>query len=210
MTKLLLSLVLAGGVVIALPRDVAAQCAGGTTVAGYYLSNGTYVPSHCFDPYPTPLGLLYPSGAQWMPTIPPAAGPVTGPGSPLPGQWLGPGAPQAGPDTVARVGPGPSPAGSVSSPQPSANASTVPGYTATGQPRAVEPAAGTLPAAAPPVATSSVLVPRPVNPAYSFSLPAAPPRAGNGDLARASATDHSQLLAVDQESAPEVIADPDQ
>jgi hypothetical protein len=41
------SVVFAGVVLLGLPTGVAAQYAGGTTVAGYYLSDGLYVPSHC-------------------------------------------------------------------------------------------------------------------------------------------------------------------
>jgi hypothetical protein len=140
------SLVLAGVVLVALPTRVAAQCAGGTTVAGYYLSNGSYVPSHCFDPYPTPLDLLYPSGAQWMPTVPPAAGAISGPGSPLRGQWIGLGAPEAGPDTVSTVGPGVPQTGPGPSPLLPPTSSAVPRYLATGQPGAAGPGApGALP-----------------------------------------------------------------
>jgi hypothetical protein len=56
---------LCGALAIAfVPRTAAAQCEGGTTVAGYYAPDGRYVPGHCAQTNPATTGQLYPSGAQ--------------------------------------------------------------------------------------------------------------------------------------------------
>jgi hypothetical protein len=66
-----------------LPGMAAAQCEGGSTVAGFYLRDGSYVPGHCATTNPTTPGQLYPSGAQPFPSTNPAGG-----ASRLPGQIL--------------------------------------------------------------------------------------------------------------------------
>lgn len=63
------------------PGLVSAQCEGGSTVAGFYLRDGSYVPGRCATTNPTMPGQLYPSGAQPFPSTNPAAG-----ASRLPGQ----------------------------------------------------------------------------------------------------------------------------
>jgi hypothetical protein len=66
---------------VLLPKVAVAQCEGGSTVAGFYLRDGTYVPGRCAVTNPTTPGQLYPSGAQPFPSTNPALG-----GSYLPGQ----------------------------------------------------------------------------------------------------------------------------
>jgi hypothetical protein len=46
------------------PGTVAAQCEGGTTLAGYYGPDGVYVPGHCAVTNPFTPGQLHPSGAR--------------------------------------------------------------------------------------------------------------------------------------------------
>src|SRR3954453_1526843 len=107
-------LLLASAVWVLSSQGAAAQCEGGTSTAGYYLRNGSYVPGGCAYTNSTTPGQLYPSGAQPLPSTNPVAGasalpgqrvatgllPVTGGdlGQPLgavgtPPQTLGPGAP---------------------------------------------------------------------------------------------------------------------
>jgi hypothetical protein len=64
-----------------LPQVAAAQCEGGSTVAGHYLTNGSYYTGGCAFTNSTTPGQLYPSGAQPLPSTNPAAG-----ASALPGQ----------------------------------------------------------------------------------------------------------------------------
>src|SRR4051794_10334944 len=66
---------------VLLPQAVAAQCEGGSTLAGHYLPNGSYWPGGCAYTNSTTPGQLYPSGAQPVPSTNPAAG-----ASALPGQ----------------------------------------------------------------------------------------------------------------------------
>jgi len=75
------SIVAASLAAVALPHAAAAQCEGGTTVAGFYTSGGSYVPGGCATTNPTTPGQLYPSGAQPVPSTNPALG-----ASRLPGQ----------------------------------------------------------------------------------------------------------------------------
>jgi hypothetical protein len=57
--------VLLGASLLAVPPgSVAAQCEGGTTVAGYYRADGSYVPGGCVATNPFMPGQLRPSGAQ--------------------------------------------------------------------------------------------------------------------------------------------------
>src|SRR5919205_898696 len=109
-----LGVLLAAAAWIVWPQAAAAQCEGGTSTAGHYLQNGSYVPGGCAYTNSTTPGQLFPSGAQPLPSTNPAAGasalpgqrvatgplPVTGGdlGQPLgavgaPPQSLGPGAP---------------------------------------------------------------------------------------------------------------------
>src|SRR4051794_33479251 len=66
---------------VLLPQAVAAQCEGGSTLAGHYLPSGSYWPGGCAYTNSTTPGQLYPSGAQPVPSTNPAAG-----ASALPGQ----------------------------------------------------------------------------------------------------------------------------
>ncbi len=59
---------------VMLPGVAAAQCEGGVTTAGYYLSSGAYVAGGCSYTNPTTSGQMFPSGAQVGPTTNPAAG----------------------------------------------------------------------------------------------------------------------------------------
>ncbi len=117
---------------VVLPHAAAAQCEGGTTVAGHYAPDGiTYVPGGCAETNPTTPGQLYPSGAQPAPSTNPAQG-----GSHLPGQTqpsdlipvnssdLGP-APSMVNDPAA--GHQPSPAGVTVNPSPNVGTVTAPG-----------------------------------------------------------------------------------
>jgi hypothetical protein len=66
---------LLGVALLAFPSGtVGAQCEGGTTVAGYYLPDGSYVPGHCATTNPFTPGQLHPSGAQPVPVTYPATG----------------------------------------------------------------------------------------------------------------------------------------
>ncbi len=108
-----ISILIAAAALALLPGLAAAQCEGGTSTAGYYLRNGTYVAGGCADTSTTTPGQLYPSGAQTLPSTNPAAGMSALPGQPVatgllpvragdldqplgalgaPGQNLGPGA----------------------------------------------------------------------------------------------------------------------
>src|SRR5215218_9670874 len=64
-----------------LPQAAAAQCEGGSTLAGHYLPNGGYWPGGCAYTNATTPGQLFPSGAQPVPSTNPAGG-----ASALPGQ----------------------------------------------------------------------------------------------------------------------------
>ena len=73
-----------GALAVAASADVAAaQCEGGTTLAGYYLRNGSYVPGHCAATNLQTPGQLYPSGAQPAPSTNPALAASRLPGQPL-------------------------------------------------------------------------------------------------------------------------------
>jgi hypothetical protein len=76
-----LGFVIASVAWLLLPQAAAAQCEGGSTLAGHYLANGSYWPGGCASTSPTTPGQLYPSGAQPVPSTNPAAG-----ASALPGQ----------------------------------------------------------------------------------------------------------------------------
>jgi hypothetical protein len=81
MNLLSVGFVLASVLWLLLQQGAAAQCEGGTTLAGHYLPNGTYWPGGCAFTNPTTPGQMYPSGAQPVPSTNPAAG-----ASALPGQ----------------------------------------------------------------------------------------------------------------------------
>jgi hypothetical protein len=81
MRRFAISIVAASFVALVLPHVAAAQCEGGTSVAGFYARDGSYIPGHCAYTNPTTPGQLYPSGAQPMPSTDPAQG-----ASRLPGQ----------------------------------------------------------------------------------------------------------------------------
>src|SRR5829696_8467775 len=74
-------LLLAFAVWVLSSQGAAAQCEGGTSTAGYYLRNGSYVPGGCAYTNSTTPGQLHPSGAQPLPSTNPIAG-----ASALPGQ----------------------------------------------------------------------------------------------------------------------------
>src|SRR5919199_6501427 len=114
MKRVALGLVVASTAWLLLPRAAAAQCEGGTSTAGFYLRNNSYMPGGCAYTNSTTPGQMYPSGAQPLPSTNPVAGAsalpgqrvATGPlpvtagdlGQPLgaigaPPQTLGPGAP---------------------------------------------------------------------------------------------------------------------
>jgi hypothetical protein len=65
------------------PQAAAAQCEGGTSTAGYYLRNGSYMPGGCAYTNATTPGQMHPSGAQPLPSTNPVAG-----ASALPGQQV--------------------------------------------------------------------------------------------------------------------------
>jgi hypothetical protein len=81
MKRASLGFVIASLAWVLLPHAVAAQCEGGTTLAGRYLPNGGYSPGGCAYTNSTTPGQLFPSGAQPAPSTNPAAG-----ASALPGQ----------------------------------------------------------------------------------------------------------------------------
>jgi hypothetical protein len=153
-----------------LPTLAAAQCEGGTSAAGYYLTNGAYMPGGCAYVNSATPGQLYPSGAQPLPSTSPALGASALPGQPYAAGLI----PAAGgtAQVVTGVGPqtpslGPGAPGIgpiVSIPQgPSTGVTALPGHVAR--------------VPAPPFITvtqNSTL--NSTNPAYGFSLPAAPPR----------------------------------
>src|SRR5712692_10190776 len=76
-----LGFVIASVAWLLLPQAAAAQCEGGSTLAGHFLPNGSYWPGGCASTSPTTPGQMYPSGAQPLPSTNPAAG-----ASALPGQ----------------------------------------------------------------------------------------------------------------------------
>ena len=76
-----LGLLIACAAWVLLPQAAAAQCEGGTSTAGYYLRNSSYVPGGCAYTNSTTPGQMYPSGAQPLPSTNPVAG-----ASALPGQ----------------------------------------------------------------------------------------------------------------------------
>jgi hypothetical protein len=57
-------LVLGACLLVAPPGPVGAQCEGGTTSAGYYRADGSYVPGGCLTTNPFTPGQIHPSGAQ--------------------------------------------------------------------------------------------------------------------------------------------------
>ena len=67
-----------------LPAVAVAQCEGGTTVAGYYLRDGSYVLGRCATTNLQTPGQLYPSGAQPAPSTNPGLAVSRLPGQPLP------------------------------------------------------------------------------------------------------------------------------
>jgi|SRR5579884_4161111 len=172
MNRYLIGLASAIVALTALPTLATAQCEGGTSTAGYYLTNGTYVPGGCADLNPTTPGQLYPSGAQPLPSTNPALGVSALPGQPfatglLPTtggnlQGLTPGGPQ-----TPSIGPGVRGAGPLvtipQSPNGVAGVAVVPGPV---------PTTASVPLIN--VNNSSAL--NRVNPAYGYSLPAAPAR----------------------------------
>src|SRR5262245_36545879 len=56
------------------PALASAQCEGGTTGAGYYVSGSVYVPGQCVTTNLTTPGQLYPSGAAPAPSTNPSLG----------------------------------------------------------------------------------------------------------------------------------------
>jgi hypothetical protein len=81
MNPVSLGLLIASALWMLLPQAVAAQCEGGTSTAGYYLRDGSYVPGGCAYTNSTTAGQMHPSGAQPLPSTNPVAG-----ASALPGQ----------------------------------------------------------------------------------------------------------------------------
>jgi len=97
MKRASLGFVIASLAWVLLPQAVAAQCEGGSTLAGHYLPNGGYWPGGCAYTNSTTPGQLHPSGAQPAPSTNPAAG-----ASALPGQRVATGLlPVTGGDLVA-------------------------------------------------------------------------------------------------------------
>ena len=111
MNRVSLGLLLACTAWVFWPQGAAAQCEGGTSTAGYYLRNGSYVPGGCAYTNSTTPGQLYPSGAQPLPSTNPVAGTSALPGQPL-GTGLLPvtsgdlGQPSAGGGQTQTLGPG--------------------------------------------------------------------------------------------------------
>src|SRR5215218_3397314 len=81
MKRASLGFVIASVAWVLLPQAAAAQCEGGSTLAGHFLPNGSYSPGGCAYTNSTTPGQLHPSGAQPLPSTNPAAG-----ASALPGQ----------------------------------------------------------------------------------------------------------------------------
>jgi hypothetical protein len=178
MKRIVASLVTAGCALVCLPLVAAAQCEGGPTITGMYGPGGVYVPAHCAYTNPTTPGQLYPSGAQPLPSTNPATGASALPGQrylsgllPVNNSDLGPAPSYVSSPSLAPGGlPVAGPNGGIATTTTSAIASTgLPGqFPQTGVPaltgnRAV------------PGALVGPLFDQP-NLAYSFSLPAAPPR----------------------------------
>jgi len=100
MKRIARGLLFAGLTVALGPGLAMAQCEGGSSVSGYYLPNGTYVPGGCASTNPLTPGQLYPSGAQSGTTTNPAAGASRLPGQVQPSGLL--------PVNSSDVGPAPS------------------------------------------------------------------------------------------------------
>jgi hypothetical protein len=178
MKRLVASLVTAGCALVFSPLVAAAQCEGGPTITGMYGPGGVYVPAHCAYTNPTTPGQLYPSGAQPLPTTDPAAGASALPGQrylsgllPVNSSDLGPAPSYVSSPSIAPGGlPVAGPSGGIAT----TTTSTVASIGLPGQ----FPQTG-LPALNGNRAVPSMLV-APLlgqpNLAYSFSLPAAPPR----------------------------------
>jgi len=190
MKPLSLGLVLASAFWLLLPHGAAAQCEGGTTLAGQYLRNGAYWPGGCAFTNPTTPGQMYPSGAQPVPSTNPAAGASALPGQrvatgQLPvtdGDW-GPypnsGLPAGG---LVNLGNGLGTTGPINGVTateglpPSTGTSTINGVSVS--PNIVLPVSGVGAGAAPAAGVQHGVAPAPRVPlggsAYGYSLPAAP------------------------------------
>ena len=232
MKRVAATFAIAGLSFLLLPAIAAAQCEGGTFVAGYYLRDGTYVPGHCADTNPTTPGQLYPSGAQPMVSTNPATG-----ASRLPGQVYASG---SLPVNSSDLGPAPSyvSANPVRGGLPSAGMSLGPGANLPGMtgtslaavaPGSVAGLPGQFPQTGVPALTGNRAVPSALteasptgeaavtspisslaftNTAYSFTLPAAPPREAEVVPQPTASADGSASAAGDEPASVVVVAYP--
>ena len=172
------ALVFASAVAALLPGAALAQCEGGTSVSGFYLPSGGYVPGGCGYTNPLTPQQLYPSGAQPVPSTNPALGASRLPGQVYPSDLA--------PVNSSDLGPAPS----------LVQANPLGGLTATTT--GVAPATSVLPGQLPPSGTPALTgnralptlsgatappVPSPYDPmgVYGVSLPAAPTTAEEPD-----------------------------
>jgi hypothetical protein len=84
MRRLRAGIVIGAVAAVVLPGVAAAQCEGGMTTGGYYLSTGAYVSGGCSFTNPTTTGQMHPSGAQVVPSTNPVAGTTRLPGQRVP------------------------------------------------------------------------------------------------------------------------------
>jgi len=83
MKRAILGFIIASAALAFLPGVAAAQCEGGTSTAGFYTTNGSYLPGGCAFTSSTTPGQMYPSGAQPWPSTNPGLGVSALPGQPV-------------------------------------------------------------------------------------------------------------------------------
>jgi hypothetical protein len=180
-----LGLLLAASAGVLSPQVAAAQCEGGTSTAGFYLQNGTYVPGGCAYTSTTTPGQLHPSGAQPLPSTNPAAGTSALPGQPF-GVGLLPvtsgdlGQPGAGGGQTQTLGPGSPGAGPVITlPGTLGGVNTLPGQLTATEGLPLTTGTASLSGASPATVLRPSLLPSAAvltgGAAYGYSLPSTPP-----------------------------------